>query len=445
MVCRNRVVWREGDFIKPQHFQQQQRSLEGVVNLRLEAACAYDHGFVELSLNQEFLGFGRVALTRARGVLPDGTTFDIPGDDLEPEPLEVTEASAANQHVYLALPLARDSVAEVADTDQPEYEGRFRLEPREIRDLHSRGGDATELSVAKVAPRLLLERDDRSGYACLAVARILELRPDGGLVLDPHFVPTALSTRVAPSLQRFLGEMAGLMQERARSIAQRLAAPEQAGVADVSDFMLLQLLNRLQPRFLHLAQHRRLHPETLYACMLEACGELATFTDESRLPRAYPPYDHDHPDDSLRALMQGLRLALSTVLEARAVAIPLEHRRYGLMVAPLSDPGLLEDAEFIVAVHADMPVEELRRLFVQQTKVASIERITDLVSLQLPGVPLVPLPVAPRQLPYHASHIYFQLDRRSEAWSTLSGGSGFAFHVGGKFPGLDIQFWAIRS
>ncbi|ABI55409.1 type VI secretion system baseplate subunit TssK [Alkalilimnicola ehrlichii MLHE-1] len=445
MVCRNRVVWREGAFIKPHHFQQQQRSLEGLLDLRLQAVSGYSHGFLQLELNSEFLGFGRIALTRARGIMPDGTAFDLPGDDLEPPPLAVDEAGMANQRVYLGLPLAGDGVAEVSDEDAIRDDGRYRLHRREIWDLHTSPGDVAELAVARAAPRLLLEHDDRSGYACLAVARILERRPDGSLVLDPDFIPTTLTTRVAPGLQRFIGEVAGLMQARARRIAQRLAAPQQAGVADVSDFMLLQLLNRLQPRFQHLQQHRRLHPEALYSHMLEACSELATFTDESRLPRRYPPYDHDAPDTAFRALMQGLRQALSTVLEARAVAIPLEARRHGLMLAPLSDSTLLDEAEFVVAVRADMAVETLRRQFIQQTKIAGIERIRDLVSLQLPGIPLVPLPVAPRQLPYHASHIYFQLDRRSEAWGLLTGASGFAFHLGGDFPGLDLQFWAIRS
>ncbi|MGO2056479.1 MAG: type VI secretion system baseplate subunit TssK, partial [Halomonadaceae bacterium] len=152
-----------------------------------------------------------------------------------------------------------------------------------------------------------------------------------------------------------------------------------------------------------------------------------------------------HPERAFRPLMKMLRQALSTVLEPRAIAIQIQTRRFGLLVAPLSDVSLIESAEFILAVRADMPNERLRKLFLQQTKVASVERIRDLISLQLPGVPLEPLPVAPRELPYHAGYTYFQLDRQSEAWGMLNGASGFAFHVAGEFPGLEMQFWAIRS
>ncbi|MCS2610815.1 type VI secretion system baseplate subunit TssK [Halomonas dongshanensis] len=444
MSSRNRVVWSEGLFIKPQHFQQQQRSLEALLDTRLKGVSHYLYGFLSLELNHEFLSFGRIALGRASGVMPDGTAFNLPEDDLEPKALEIADASVTNQVVYLGIPLATDGVGEVRWPGD-ELPARYRLSARSVRDLHSREGDSADLDVARVSPQLLLESEDRSGYACLSVARIIERRPDGSLVLDEHFLPTLLNVQAAPGLQRFVGEMAGLMRERARNIAQRLATPNQAGVADVADFMLLQLLNRAQPRFQHLARLGHLHPERLYDTMHEVACELVTFTDESRLPPECPTYDHDHPERAFQPLMKMLRQALSTVLEPRAVAIQLQSRRFGLLVAPLSDVSLIGSAEFILAVRADMPNERLRKLFQQQTKVASVERIRDLISLQLPGVPLEPLPVAPRELPYHAGYTYFQLDRQSEAWSMLDGASGFAFHVAGEFPGLEMQFWAIRS
>lgn len=444
MASRNRVVWSEGLFIKPQHFQQQQRSLEGLIDTRLKGVSHYLYGFLTLELNNEFLSFGRIAISRASGVMPDGVAFQLPEDDLEPSALEVVDAGITNQVVYLGLPLATDSVGEVRWPDD-ELPARYRLSPRSVRDLHSRDGDMADLDVARVSPRLLLEQEDRSGYACLAVTRILERRPDGSLVLDEQFIPTLMNVQAAPSLQRFVGEMAGLMRERARNIAQRLSTPNQAGVADVTDFMLLQLLNRAQPRFQHLSRLGQVHPERLYDTMYEIASELVTFTDESRLPPECPAYDHEYPERGFRPLMQMMRQALSTVLEPRAIAIQIQARKFGLLVAPLSDTSLFETAEFILAVRADMPSERLRKQFLQQTKVASVERIRDLISLQLPGVPLEPLPVAPRELPYHAGYTYFQLSRQSEAWGMLDGASGFAFHVAGEFPGLEMQFWAIRS
>ncbi|MCW8333867.1 type VI secretion system baseplate subunit TssK [Vibrio paucivorans] len=444
MFARNRVVWNEGLFIKPQHFQQQQRYFEYHVDERIRSANKYLYGVSELSLNPEYLSFGRIAIERAVGIMPDGTVFRIPQEDTLPEAIEIDDASLANQLVYLAIPLRSESLLEV-DWPEERGTGRYQSRRQEVRDVHTMQGDMTTIDVSPVRMQLMLEREDRSSYASIAIARILEKRPDGSVVLDPDFIPCNLDVTCHAPLHRFVNEISGLMRERAKNIAQRLGSPNQGGVADVSDFMLLQALNKLQPQMHHLAELRSLHPERLFESLAGVSGELATFTDESRLPPSIPSYNHDMPTETFWPLIRYLRQSLSIVLEPRAVAIQLDKRKYGLMVAPLQDPQLLGSAEFIVAVKAKMPLEEIKRLFSQQTKVSSVEKIRDLISLQLPGIPLTPLPVAPRQLPYHAGYTYYQLDKTSAAWNALENSSGFAFHIAGVFEDLELQFWAVRS
>ncbi|ABK37225.1 type VI secretion system baseplate subunit TssK [Aeromonas hydrophila] len=443
MSSRNRVIWREGLFIKPQHFQQQQRHSDYALHARLSALSDYFYGLQSLAINEDYLGFGRIALVGATGILPDGTVFNIPNDDVLPTPLEVTDASVANQKVYLALPLSVSGVNEVGQGGQ--VATRLQAHRHDVRDLHSEGGDVVSLEVGRVSLRLMLEREDRSAYASLAIARILDKRPDGGLVLDPNFMPCSISVSAIPTLKRFLGESAGLVAERARSLSQRIAAPGQQGVADVAEFMMLQLLNRAQPQLSHLARLGTLHPERLHEALVQLCGELMTFTDESRLPPEFSAYRHDDQQVSFEPVMLALRQALSTVLSPRAVSIQLRKHQYGIMVAMVNESELMQSADFVLAVRARMPQEQLRKQLLQQTKVASSDKIRELISLQLPGIPLLPLPVAPRQLPYHAGYSYFQLDRQSPAWQMLAVGNTLAFHIAGDFPELDMQLWAIRS
>ncbi|MGG5824141.1 type VI secretion system baseplate subunit TssK [Aeromonas salmonicida] len=443
MSSRNRVIWREGLFIKPQHFQQQQRHSEYALHARLSALTDYFYGLQSLAINEDYLGFGRIALVGATGILPDGTVFNIPNDDVLPAPLEITDASVANQKVYLALPLSVNGVNEVNQGGQ--VATRLQAHRHDVRDLHSEGGDVVSLEVGRVSLRLMLEREDRSAYASLAIARILDKRPDGGLVLDPNFMPCSISVSAIPTLKRFLGESAGLVAERARSLSQRIAAPGQQGVADVAEFMMLQLLNRAQPQLSHLARLGTLHPERLHEALVQICGELMTFTDESRLPPEFAAYRHDDQQVSFEPVMLALRQALSTVLSPRAVSIQLRKHQYGVMVAMVNESELMQSADFVLAVRARMPQEQLRKQLLQQTKVASSDKIRELISLQLPGIPLLPLPVAPRQLPYHAGYSYFQLDRQSPAWQMLAVSNTLAFHIAGDFPELDMQLWAIRS
>lgn len=444
MSSRNRVVWREGLFVKPQHFQQEARHLAHQLHQRLGGVGSHLYGFSELEINHEYLSFGKIALVRARGVMPDGSVFDIPVDAPPPVPLVAHDASVVNQRVYLALPLRSDGVLEVA-AEGAYARRRYLARQIEVKDVHSDDGDHTVVDVAQLNMQLMLEREDRSAFTSIPLARILDRRPDGGLVLDEQHYPTALSVAAIPPLGRFLGEVAGLMRERAKGIAERIGSPAQSGVADVTDFNLLQALNRMQPLFQHLANTRDIHPEELYRAFAQACGELVTFTDQGRLPELYPAYRHEDLRESFRVLEETLRRALSTVLQPRAVSIPIAPQKFGLHTAPVADRRLIESAEFILAVRARMPSERLRTVYVQQAKLASIEKIGELVHLQLPGIPLIPLPVAPRHLPYHAGFTYFQLDRAHPAWQVMKETAGFGLHIAGDFPELEMQLWAIRS
>ncbi|MCX2890162.1 MULTISPECIES: type VI secretion system baseplate subunit TssK [unclassified Pseudomonas] len=444
MSTRNPVLWPEGLYVKPQHFQHSIRASEAALHQRLASLNNAFYGFSELQLNEEYLSLGKIAITRARGVMPDGTPFDIPADLTPPPPLEIDDDGSNNSEVYLCLPLRTDGGREVS---WPEDAANFRYLARaqEIKDTHSADGDLVTIDLA--APNLQLKRqaDDSSAYTRLALTRILARRPDGSLQLDEAFYPTCVSVRAVPALQRFLDEITHTLRERARNLAARIGGAGQSGIADIRDFNLLQAMNRWWPCFQHLARQPQTHPEQLYLCMSQACGEFVTFTDEGRLPHEYPAYHHTALRTSFKPLEDTLRRALSTVLQPRAVSLPLITRDYGVMTTALEDRRLIEVADFIVAVRANLPPQVLRQMFVQKVKITSLESLEELVPLQLPGIPLNPLPVAPRELPFHAGFSYFELDRRDPAWACMSTANGFGIHIAGDFPNLELQFWAIRS
>lgn len=221
--------------------------------------------------------------------------------------------------------------------------------------------------------------------------------------------------------------------------------PAPGGASEIADFLLLQLVNRAEALTGHLSRVRPLHPQELYRELVALAGEFCTFTASQRRPEEYPVYNHDDLAASFAPVMLALRQALATVIDAKAIAIPIVEKAYGVHVAMLSDRSLIDNASFVLVVRADVPGESLRGHFPQQAKVGSVEHIRDLVNLQLPGIGLLPMPVAPRQIPYHAGSTYFELDRGSAHWKQLTHSGGFAFHIAGQFPGLNLAFWAIRG
>ncbi|MCO7514357.1 type VI secretion system baseplate subunit TssK [Pseudomonas guariconensis] len=444
MSWNNRVVWSEGMFITTQHFQQHDRYLENLIDARSRPLSAAAWGFSELLIDQGLLAQGKLAILSARGLLPDGTPFDIPRDDLPPPPLEIPD-DLRDGVIHLGLPLKRAGARDTVDDGQALDGARYVSRVSEVRDDNAPFENRAPLALGSRALRLLHSEDGLGEYAALGVVRIREKRADRALVLDDSYIPPLLDVSANDLLSGFRSELLGLLHQRGEALAGRVVASANGGASEIADFMLLQLVNRAQPLFEHLNQLSPLHPERLYSELLALAGEFSTFCSEGRRPASYPVYQHDDLAATFAPVMAALREALSMLIDSKAVAIPIVEKAYGIHVAMLADRSLLDSASFVLVVRADVPSETLRSRFGQQSKIGSVEHIRDLVNLQLPGIGLLPLPVAPRQIPFHAGSTYFELDRGSEHWKQLQHSGGFAFYVAGEFPGLNLAFWAIRG
>ncbi|MFM2067382.1 MAG: type secretion system baseplate subunit TssK [Pseudomonadota bacterium] len=445
MTWHNKVMWTEGMFLQPQHFQQQDRYLARQLDGRFSATRPWAWGLTALQVDEPALLQGRVGLSSATGVFPDGTAFSIPGDEPAPPALEMP-VDARDEIVVLAVPMARPGVAE-SDVEAVEsaMPPRFHAETLDVADSHAASLREAPLQVGRLKVRLLLARDANEGYTTLGVMRIIERRADGRITLDSQYVPPMLHAPAHLVLDGYLSEVHGMLFQRGEAIAGRLAQPGRGGTGEIQDFLLLQVVNRYQPLFAHLRQLAPLHAERFFDLCLGLAGELCTFREQRRPPK-YPAYRHDDLAGCFRPLMADLRQSLSMVLEQTAVPIDLQERRNGVRVAIIADVQLQRTAAFVLAVNAHMPGEALRGRFPTQVKIGPAERLRDLVNLQLPGVGLRPLPVAPRQIPYHAGFTYFELETRgNELWKQLETSGGLAMHIAGDFPGLALELWAIRA
>ncbi|MGH8186384.1 MAG: type VI secretion system baseplate subunit TssK, partial [Steroidobacteraceae bacterium] len=104
MSANNKVVWSEGLFLQPQHFQQQDRYFERYVETRCQALVSHSWGFTELEVERDFLSIGKFGLRSASGVFPDGTPFRMPDDDPLPPPIDI-DPLVRDQIMHLAVPL----------------------------------------------------------------------------------------------------------------------------------------------------------------------------------------------------------------------------------------------------------------------------------------------------------------------------------------------------
>lgn len=444
----NKVVWTEGLFLRPQHFQQQERYLEHYTHRRTLPLSPFFWGISQYGLDTESLSLGKVVLKQVTGVMMDGTPFDAPSHLPLPEPLKITH-ELLDQEIYLASP---SRLPNSEETTFEENAGRSLARnlafDHELRDSNSIGMGSKLVQLSHLRLKLVPQKEMGDAWVGLPIARVSEIMSDGSIRLDPTFIPPVTGYAASQQLKDWLIEIQGLSNLRADALASRLVGSDarSSQVAEVTDYFLLQLLNRYQPLLKHYLTVPETSPEAIYQTLLQLSGEMATFVKtKTRRPDVYPEYDHLRPRFSIEPLVIDLRYLLNVVLERSAQMINLEARQHGVHLAIMSPTEVESFGSIVLGVHADLPKEVLQQQFVAQAKVAPFERLADLVRSHLPGIELEKLPVAPRQIPFNSGYVYFEVHQDGRLWEQVQQSGNLSMHIAGNFPDLKMELWGIRD
>ncbi|WP_417660869.1 type VI secretion system baseplate subunit TssK [Pseudomonas sp.] len=443
-MSQHKVVWQEGMLLRPQHFQQNDRYYDYQLKTRTQKLDSYAWGFFELEIDRQFLNMGKLVVSKASGVLPDGSLFDL-GSEREPLVIDIPP-STGNTPVYLALPLVTGNHIESRRPEQQDVLSRYTAVVENVADSNADDAASSQVSCARPDFRLLLgDQQSDQAFVKLQLCVIFDSTPAGVVSLDTEFMPSYVNFKASGYLLSCLKEVISMLSHRGDILAERIRASGKVAGAEVGDFLMLQLINRSEPVLRHYLNIEHVHPEHIYRELLALLGELATYSGESKRPRLDSYYLHSDQAQSFGKLMDALRELLSMVLEQHAIELLLQQRQYGIQVSPLHDHKLLNTSSFVLAASAQCDSEELRRRLPAHLKVAPVERIRQLVNLHLPGIKVKPLSVAPRQIPFHSGKTYFALELTTEERAQLERSGGFAFHVSGELTELELKFWAIRN
>ncbi len=445
MTNAAKVVWTEGMFLRPHHFQQSESYLLSQVRYWGTAQRPYMWGLLHIEFDEAMLRHGSIALNSASGILPDGTPFYFNSADKAPVPLSIDD-NQSGQRVVLALPARRGGREEVIFNEASDSLARYMSFEAETDDCNSMSIGPAVLQFGGLRLRLMLESDLTAEWTAFCIAHVVEKRSDNQLRLNSHYIPPMLNSIANPLLFSYLNDIQGLLEQRSQQIGQRLQQPGRFNNSDMVDFMLLALMNRYVGVTQHLRNLPQLHPEQLFSQWLALAAELTTYTPQrSGEGHELPTYNHDALARCFNELVLILRQRLSLVLEENAIQLPLIERSHGLNIATIPDANMVREFGFVLAVKASVPSDILATHFPAQMKVAPVTKIRDLVQLQLPGIVLRAMASAPPQIPWHAGYSYFQLEKGSELWKEMDKSGAFALHLAGEFPGLDMAFWAVRD
>ena len=443
MTAGNRVAWREGQFLRPQHFQQADRSFDFRLRARAGLLRPYPWGLSQIVIDEELAVLGKFAVVRAVGVMPDGTAFAIPDDQPPPPPLDLPE-DTRDATIYLTLPAAQAGAQEFAEAESAGPDIRFVVAEAEVADCFSDERDREPIDLARPNLAFGVTRDQTYGRILCGLGHVREMQGKR-IHFDDRYIPPVQDIAAALPLKHGLADILGRCEQRANELALRAVESTDGGAETFASFLLLQALNRWIATLRHLESLPVVHPERLFEAFAGLASEIATLVRPDRRAPAYPAYDHENLRGCFAPLIDMLQSMLAAVFDRSAVQLQLNQLKEDSWISPIIDRTLYQSGYFYLAVRAAASGDEISRSFAAMVKVGAVERMRQIVDSALPGVPLRYTPTPPPQIRVIPGYVYFELDRGVPDWRDFATATGLGLHVAGEWPQLQLELWCVKK
>ena len=268
MKFLSRVVWSEGMYLGPHHFQTQSRYFEDSIAFLASSLWHEPWGLLHAELDQKAIRNGNAVLLHASGIFPDGLTFELPNSDPPPPPRNLTEVFPTTDSVlplYLAVPGRRDNGFD-CNLDVSGNGTRFSRMQRTIRD-ETNGIDEREVDLGQKNIHLVTEAELTPDMVSLPIAHVLR-DGRGHLIYDEDFIPTCLRLSASEPLMLLVKRLLETIGEKSSTISRsaRRHGRFEAGTSalDVANYWFLHALHSAIPPLQHLSTTRHAHPEDVF-------------------------------------------------------------------------------------------------------------------------------------------------------------------------------------
>ena len=436
-----RVVWSEGMYLAPQHFQTQSRYLEDSIEFAVSSLWFRPYGLMALALDAEALKGGTAAVLQAKGVMPDGLAFHIPESDEAPPARAIGGAFSptSDSHVlYLALPERRESLPNVADSGAG---GATRfVSGTQMRADETTGAEERVVGVGCKNFRLLLDTELSSSVTAIPLARI---RRAGGekFAFDEQFVPPLLDISASRRVVNLLRELVGVLEEKSHEMGGRQRSSGQAPGdywrRELASFWFLHTIHSSITLLRHLLLAKHGHPEELFRELSRLGGALCSFSLNAH-PRDLPLYDHDRLGDCFSALETHIRRHLEMIVPTNVATVPFQPAENYFFTAAITDPRLLDRSRWLFEIQSKAGEAALISKTPQLVKVCSEKFVRELVRRAVPGLTLTHLPTPPPAVPARVEAQYFGITKSGPCWDHVLSTRQVGLYVPGDFPAAQV-------
>ena len=449
MKLLSRVVWSEGMYLGPHHFQVQSRYFEDSIQFATSSLWFGSYGLAGVELDADALHNGTVAPVHARGIFPDGLPFNMPESDALPEARAIADLFPPTRDgivVMLAIPPRKpngfncslgDGTAGAVTGD-----ARFVAESRVLHDENT-GADERPIRLGRKNLRILLDTEPAGDLLTLPLARVVR-DGSGHFAYDPNFVPPVVQISASARLMLLVQRLIEILNEKSASISRGAGTGKGADFStrEIANFWLLHAVNSALAPLRHLLITKRGHPEELFLELSRLGGALCTFALDSH-PRDLPLYDHQNLSECFEKLDRHIRAHLETVVPTNCISIPLSAAGDYFYEGEITDQRVLGRSRWVLAIRAAMSDAELMGKVPTLIKICTPPFVRELVKRALPGLALTHLPVPPAAISARVETQYFGISRSGPCWDHMSQMRRVGVYVPGEFPSPEVEILVV--
>ncbi|QDU62427.1 hypothetical protein Pan216_32940 [Planctomycetes bacterium Pan216] len=420
MTARS-VHWHEGMFLRPHHFQLQERHAVAMGHRNNKWSVHYNWGLREIDIDVDSLANFRLVVRGLQARLNDGTLISVPEDGVLPQ-LDLKPVFESNNSitVFLGIPVVNLGRANVASNVAADG-ARYLLDTQPLEDENT-GVNPQQVTVRLLNLKLLLSTQDHTGYDVLPIARIerapkAEATPE----LDQTYIPPVLAcdawhTLVTEIVHPIYDRIGKKIELLASQVVSRGISFDSHAQGDSLIFAQLRELNEASAVLGVLGFTKGVHPLEMYVQLCRIVGQLAIFGGSRRTPEL-PRYDHDDLGYCFYQVKKQIDAMLNIFVE------PIYKERQfigaGLRMQVSLEPVWLESIwQMYIGVQSELDTEECIRLLTKggqlDMKIGSSDRVDNIFRFGQAGLRFTHTPRPPRALPTIPGLIYFQINQESQ-------------------------------
>ena len=453
MFKAEKILWGEGLFLRPQHFQIQDTYHEQRLNQTIRSTIPFAYGVQSLRFDETQLGTHVLALEQVEMMWQDGEIYAAPSRDLLPEPVQLDDLNFRGEMtIYLALSILQPNKKNVAyeEATQP---SRYHSYLTETHDLYTDATPAEITLVRRRAELKLLESEidpnhDLDGFLYLPIGKI-KRQSSGSFELDHKFIPPILHIEACESLIGNLKRTLNVIKAKIKTIQTNNRENEQKLIefrsGDIVSFWLVNALNTAHATLSHLLLNPQIHPERLFFELLRLTGSLLTFSTAYEVDHL-PKYKHHNLQESFTQLDGILRELLDTIISSRYINIGLKEIRPSYWVGSLESDKITRESRLYISVSSTMmQTHELVQIVPLRFKVGTTVDVEQRVVSALPAIPIHHLMQVPTAIPVRSGVSYFEVEPHHELYQRMLDSETICIYVPAGFQDISIELIAVMN